>query len=57
MKPEKYPLPWCDKTDEPYWKINWSLCDYRRGWRDWQAEKKMAEIIPVIDWLLERESL
>lgn len=46
-QPDGYPLP---RTAEgvPYWSINIWLCGLP-PWRDWQARKEMALIIPVID--------
>ena len=53
-KPKGYPLPWCDKLDMPYWKVNiFLICKYK-DWSFFQKNKSMREIIPVIDWLLER---
>ena len=53
MKPENYPLPWCDKLDMAYWQVNLALCLSKKGWRDKQAYKPMSEIIPWIDKELE----
>lgn len=52
MKPERYPLPWCDALDSPYWQVNVMLCGSRPDWREWQAQKDMREIIPAIDKIL-----
>lgn len=49
MKPEGYPLPWCDKLDMPYHKINFYLCLTVKGWREKQSRVPMEEIIPWID--------
>ena len=53
MKPDNYPLPWCDKLDTPYWKINIQWCILDKDWADKQAYKPMSEIIPWIDKKLE----
>jgi hypothetical protein len=50
--PVGYPLPWCDMLDVPYWRINAFLCNFRAGWREWQAGLPMSRIIPEIDALL-----
>lgn len=55
MKPDRYPLPWCDALDAPYWKINAQLCLHRTGWRALQSGKPMSEIIPLIDALIASE--
>lgn len=47
--PDKYPLPWCDKADLPYWQINLIFCATVEGWRKMQSGKPMAEIIPLIN--------
>lgn len=47
--PDRYPLPWCDKLDVPYWRVNLLFCATVDGWRKWQAHRAMAEIIPEID--------
>jgi len=51
-KPDGYPLPWNDRLDAPYRQINMALCS-RKGGREWQSGRRMAEIIPEIDKLLE----
>lgn len=51
-KPAGYPLPWCERLDMPYFRVNMLLIFSRQGWSEWQARKSMAEIIPVIDDLL-----
>lgn len=56
MKPEGYPLPWCDALDAPYWAINMDFILGLSGWLDWQSGKPMSEIIPKIDELLEKQS-
>lgn len=55
MKPDNYPLPWCEKLDRPYWCINLHLCYSRKGWREKQSHKPMSEIIPWIDEIIENE--
>lgn len=52
MKPDGYPLPWCEAVDMPYWAINSMLIDRKCGWAEFQANRPMAEIIPEIDKLL-----
>ena len=47
-RPEGYPLPWCDALDMAYWQVNYTLCG-EPDWREWQAGKRMVEIIPAID--------
>ena len=47
-RPEGYPLPWCDALDMAYWQVNYTLCG-EPVWREWQAGKRMVEIIPAID--------
>lgn len=57
MKPDKYPLPWCDWCDEPYYKLNLYLISTKEGWLEKQSHVPMAEIIPWIDALIEEGSL
>jgi hypothetical protein len=33
----------------PYWQINCVLCLSEPGWREWQKDRPMNEIIPHID--------
>lgn len=54
-KPEGYPLPWCEALDIAYWQINMTLCLRFKRWSKWQAGKPMAEIIPVLDRLIEKK--
>lgn len=60
-KPDRYPLPWCDRLDVAYWQINFhgSAATYglERGWCRWQAHRPMSQIIPVLDWLLDHGGL
>jgi hypothetical protein len=51
-KPEGYPLPWCDALDGAYWQVNMHLVMEKPGWREWQAQRPMHEIIPAIDELI-----
>lgn len=53
-KPDGYPLPWCEKADLPYWKINLWMCFIFPEWREYQARLPMSEIIPIIDNILEK---
>lgn len=50
MKPEKYPLPWCEYLDMPYWQINFSLCAYPE-WRAWQKKTEISLVYAEIDKL------
>lgn len=52
MKPNGYPLPWCDALDVPYYKINLALCLQLKGWKEKQRHRPMSEIIPWIDELI-----
>lgn len=56
MKPQGYPLPWCDALDAPYWRANLLLGATRPGWTEWQARKDMREIIPEIDRVLAEQN-
>lgn len=56
MKPDNYPLPWCEKLNAPYWAINMAWCAIKPGWSGRQAYKPMSEIIPWIDEELERSN-
>lgn len=57
MKPEGYPLPWCDYTDTAYHTINMWLCMFQPEWRKKQAYIPMGTIIPWIDKLIEEDKL
>lgn len=48
-KPERYPLPWNDAHDEPYWQTNMRMCFAVAGWRERQAGRSMGEIIKEIE--------
>lgn len=49
-RPPGYPLP-VTREGVAYWNINGLLCLYVEGWREWQAKRDMAQIIPVIEAL------
>ncbi|MCT8002972.1 hypothetical protein NZL82_13915 [Sphingomonas sanguinis] len=51
MKPEGYPLPWCDEVDAPYWHLNLLFCS-NRDWARWQRDRSVGEVIPVLRWVL-----
>ena len=51
-RPSRYPLPWCDAFDAPYWEINFSLCLTRPGWSRWQSGRPMSGVIRRIDRLV-----
>lgn len=53
MKPEGYPLPWCERLDKPYFKINFMLCMTREGWWEYQKGIPMYRLIPEIDQIIE----
>ena len=46
--PAGYPLP-VHSSGIPYWRINTlAICEVE-GWMEWQAERRMAEIVPELD--------
>jgi hypothetical protein len=47
-KPKGYPLPWCDLTDRPYWRENLNLFLTEEGWWEYQRNRDMGELIPMI---------
>lgn len=51
--PAGYPLPWCAALDRPWWRVNSDLIGVLPGWREWQAPRPMAVVIPVMRWLLD----
>jgi hypothetical protein len=57
MRPDKYPLPWCEEFDIPYYQVNLWLVFNVPGWAEKQAHIPMSEIIPWIDELIERKEL
>lgn len=48
QRPPGYPLP-RTASGVPFWMINLALIHTVPGWRDWQAKRDMAQIIPVIE--------
>lgn len=46
-RPPGYPLP-TTPDGIAFWQINLALADIVPGWAGWQAQRQMAEIVPVI---------
>lgn len=52
LKPDGYPLPWCHELGVAYWRANYVWCWRSSAWAEWQSTKSMAQIIPVLRWVL-----
>lgn len=50
-KPE-YPLPIDPVSGCAWWRFNMAYCLLKSGYREWQSQKSMSEIIPVLRWML-----
>lgn len=50
--PAGYPLPVDQVTGIPWWKINMTMIFVVPGWKEHQRQRLMAELIPIMNWLL-----
>ena len=50
--PGGYPLPCDPVTGMGWWRFNLAACFQIKHWREWQAQKRMDEIIPVLRWFV-----